>query len=1367
MPPLGPRGKTRKVRRKPVPPSGPRDAIFATPKPKVKRPVVRSEIAAAGGVDTKRVKAFKKTATYKQSLGAAKPVRQSDVTSSGPDYGIQEAVQFRRGARQAVRQARKLKPFDPYHLQGAINLGYAPDVKQGGSGVFFVHKRRRLLPDTDVPLDPKRGILTPKHETPEQVKAINVKASSAGPQAPVLKVLEQTTRPLHGIAGGISAALEGKDVSHAIGQGFLHNKQYTFSRVLRDLGAPKIVRGPGGFVLDVFGDPTTYVSFGAASVAKKAAEDAAEKAAAKAAAAGMSEAGQATVAKQAAKRAAAAAKSGKGVTVRFAGKQAPGVTTATAAGGRVVKKVAGKAPKTVRRAAAGAREIVGEVRPTLAPLGADAESYLAARQGARSARASVHRHIAKSEAQARGFQEQIPEEHMAAVVDAVERNRLAPLAENYAEVKAARKTGKRVEPQGDLYHAAVKLRSANRYANRLRKRAGVAEGTITKRRKVVVPKVTADVETSRQKLNAAIRDLKTQERMHQESLAGFGVARGRAQILSRNVAGAEGEKRAQALTVPDSVNQFAGGGHGVRQAAGALQAGARNVAKARERVRNLQATHEGVVTEARQQRVAQRRAVKRQQERHGEATGYFAHAQQNPLLEGLGIVEREGEVPRTSGTVRRPGSSKQRTDRRPISEQNPERVAEGKDPYSTDIPLVHINYQRGTAQAVAAGELEKSIAASGRRLHPGRDHKLREGEAIYHLGYSGSKSPFMLREVSRGDWEAGDIPKHGQFVALDKRTVEAARTYGKPTQAASKAGRAFDKVTRGFKITATATPGFHLRNLAGDTQLGYLVQSGHRIPANMYAAFKATRGLNNQRRLAEQLAHDVTVNTKTQTVKVAGRDMPISEFLHLAEQHGIPQSGYLTRELVDLGADATKAGISHPGRLKGAAKATGRLISQNKVVKAITQDRENFIRLSTFKHGLDEGLPAAQAADLAMQAHIDYADLTELERKYGRRLFPFYTFSARALPFQVKRLVQRPGKFANIEKAREDAGGTDVSAYAEFTQRQLPFLIGGKAVTDALPATLLNEVPTGTNPKDYANEVGQYVAGMLNPIFRVPIEAYSGKSLTFRNEIQPKARPLVAAPSWVSHMPNSLKKALGVTSNYVDPRTEEKTWGWYGKSDYWARVFLIGPANIANQLATSGTNRIGQGARAKAMAGLTGVRVTPPDSDSAALNQVFTEINKLDTRRGKLNQQGIDAKHPTPEYQRIVDRQAELDLKRRDAEARVSGKPAPALPFDRRLLPLRRQERAILAGGGVDEYGFATKPLQQVRDKIRVLEAQKHAVVGAKPSRRIRPRPLTPREQIREETRRMRQKSTPRAIRKELQDEINRLREEAKVARGG
>jgi hypothetical protein len=1029
-------------------------------------------------------------------------------------------------------------------------------------------------------------------------------ASAGAASAGVLKALEFTARPVHGIAGAADAAVQGKGAAaahHALTRGLQGKEKKLFSDVIEHTplkGLPGPAKAALAFGGDVVLDPTTYFTGGAGSVARKAAEDAARQAGTKALRSGFGESAGETAAREAeraaaragrsadearkigeregarvqkaavdqvkaraARRAEAAAPKGSGVTVKFAGREVPGVRRGTAAAGRGVK-AAGRtvaaapgarrlAPK-VQRTGAGAKELVREVRPQMKPAGVDQAMHEGGRRASRQARAATNHADQENQAFARALQKAVGPDNYEKLIRAIETRTVSKLKDSSPE----------------LHTAAVALRSRFRHAKRLRSHAGLGEGTI--------------------------RD-------------------------------------------------------------------------------------------------------------------YFPHAREDALESGLGITDQSlvGAAPNGRGgrTVARPTSGKTRSDRRGLHEINPERVAAGDVPFSTNVPLVALNYFDETAKVAAKSDFLKSLAKVGRPVKRGEDLQLKDGEAVYRLGFEpGAKTSTKLKDAKRGEVvlrspsgrgafglrEVDDAeiqhvlghtpgdknPPQGQYVVLDSRVVEDALSSAQPARAQHTSGRIFDKATGTWKRVATATLGFHVRNGIGDTQMAYLGQPGHVLPRNAGQAVKAVRRVSQTEREAKKVT--ATPSKSKKTIKVGGQRRPLDDFLAGAKKNGVIRSGYVGRELEDL----VHGGGGGASRVR---RGTGDR------VKRWMQNREDVMRVATYKHGLDRGLSEAQAADLASSIHIDYGDLSETERRYLRRFFPFYTFTGRALPLHVQKLLTNPGKFANIEKAREEvakATGFDPAetpeVMAEFVQRQAPFVIkigsGATAFSAQLPLTLLNEIPTSTDAGAYLDEVAKFTAGLLNPALKMPAELYSNTSFFFRRPIEDPNRPLVAAPGWVKHVPKGLWPGLGITDQYVDKRTGKKTWGWRGKADYIVKS-APGPLNAANQLASPGTNRRGQGTVGKSVAVLTGVRADPLDGEAAKtaqLTPLYKQMATLNRRSGMLNQQGVNAKTPTPEYfqLRMQIKQLDTEIKRLSA-----GDEAPSGPtLDPRALARARRLAARSSG---------------------------------------------------------------------------------------
>lgn len=1021
--------------------------------------------------------------------------------------------------------------------------------------------------------------------------------------APVLKTLDQTTRISHAIAAGSNAALKGQSVPKAVVRGAELKDRTNFGDVLRTAGVHnRAVSSAAGFALDVATDPTTYLTGGVGKVGEKAAVDAAAKAAAKAAKAGMSESGAATVARAAAKRAAAKAPDGSGVAVKFAGHEVPGVRRATAAAARTAKKPVRKvAPTASRTASTNTRKLAREFAPRVRPADVTEEQFQAARAAARSARATTNTAEQRAVTLAQHLQRTLPREHYAAVIDAVERNDLSRL------------------PSKELARHAHQLRSALKGVRRSSRRAGVAAGhqvgdvsrfLSAADEKRLAKSVAAEQRAQKRAISrASTREQGARERALVTEAVGSATGKraGQAAIRYMNRA-ADTHLSTQKLKAAQNIP--------VRSAGESHEAWLRRIVKHAK-------AHDLPLVRQR----AEKLLAKMPQD---VAKGYFPRDFDARVLKKLGLTTEEAAT-RTVRTGTGPSRKVAQTtagfarnEQRRLAVVNPERQAAGKVPHSEDIPLVVLNHMREAARATSQGEFAKAMAKTGRKVSSADE--LMPGEQIYKLGYQGRQ--FGLHAVK-------DVPRKptrgGQYVALNRHLLEAMQGQTRQAQAGSMAGHIFDKATGGFKRVATATIGFHVRNVLGDLQQHYLATPGYRIPANVAAASKAVKRASEQARS--------TMPTATEaTVRVGGKHQPIDEFLKGARENGVLDTGYIGREIHDLGQHA----VDQARKVRG-----GRARRAGQTVDRWMTNRENLMRLATYKAGLDQGMTPARAADLANHIHVDYGELSDVERKVMRRVFPFYTWTARSLPVHATALVTKPGKFATIEKAREETAGAfgmneDANRRGsnENIQRQLPFVVkighGALGVSFSLPATLLNELPTGASPQAlnaWLSEVGRFMVQMVNPIIKAPTEAYLGVSTYTKRPIEDPHKPLTAAPAWVQFLPPWAKRELEVTPNFIEKRTGKKTWGWRGRADWVSRQVPGAPQQVST-IASGG--RPGQPKDVgTAVLGAAGIRVDALNAQAVKRTkevQVFKQLAKLNQRAAALNQQGVNKDHPTAEY---------------------------------------------------------------------------------------------------------------------------------------
>jgi hypothetical protein len=913
--------------------------------------------------------------------------------------------------------------------------------------------------------------------------------------AAALKVLDQTMRPIHGVAAGTRAAIKGKNVPKAALRGVKLEDRSLFSDVLKDAGVPKSVAGPAGFGLDVLADPTTYVTGGTGAVARKAAQSAAKDATKKAVKAGLSKEQVARLGEAAARQAVKKAPTSRGVTVKVAGKEVPGVRRATAKAGektgRVIRRVT---PTPARR---GGRNVLADVNPDIVPTGVAKETHKEAVRATRTARSKASQ--GRDRAQKRGLavKRKISRDDYSRIIDAIESGNLRKLPD-------------------DLRDVAVRVRSDLRYANRLRKQAGI---------------------------------------------------------------------------------------------------------------------------------------------KGGERKNYFPHQLTEEALEA------EGKRVKGAGTRSiRPGYGKKRSEQRSLAELRKETPGR----YSEDVPsLVANRVARGSEDAARAG-LNRRLAGLGRPVGRGKTVDLKDGEAVFHIKGSDIRKVTDDAELQKIVAPLKPVVKNGKvirvkggntqggrYVVLSEEVVKRATEGVAPKLDFTDKGivRGYDQAQGFFKRVALATPGYHVRNLIGDSWNHFLASPGQRVPGNMARSARVLKAAGRRDTANLNLA---PISPKKGSMKT-GRygKLTYDQIAEGLASAGAFRTGFTAKEIPEL-AGSGKQGVKVNRVAKGRAAQTAKRFFLN---------REDLPRVATAIEALRRGATWEEAAEYVSKHHFDYQHLTQFERNVARRLAPFYTFTARNIPLQTKKLITNPGKFAQYEKLRQEAAkasGVDEDArqakilYQKLEQAGVDLPEGWeKYLTDwekrnagvpvnwkgtrftvsfALPLMDLSQVP-GAAGQRQLQEYFEKAMSMATPLLKNPTEYFSNYSFFFKDQIQREWSPNVAAPGYVSAFPEDLKSKLGVT-RIRDKQSGEMVWAWPAKVDYIAKSVPGTPAFVQNMM-TGGADRRGRHDMERIL-GFLGVKAVPVDPITNAVNLAYARQDEIAERKGSLNQQGVNAENATPEYRELL-----------------------------------------------------------------------------------------------------------------------------------
>lgn len=345
------------------------------------------------------------------------------------------------------------------------------------------------------------------------------------------------------------------------------------------------------------------------------------------------------------------------------------------------------------------------------------------------------------------------------------------------------------------------------------------------------------------------------------------------------------------------------------------------------------------------------------------------------------------------------------------------------------------------------------------------------------------------------------------------------------SQVNSKQMQMFDKAVSKWKAAVTIyVPSHHIRNLIGDTYFNWLGGVNSTRPYGIalkvmqsqkgrYEGLDTISDLTDPTALMKALQGNLKSTPAGKQIALTtrnGRQVTNDELYVTAFQQGILPT---TRVLEDIPDDAVM-GFERFKPLGGKGQKTAHTISEG---------RDHYIRLAHYADALKKSnKPFAQAIEDAAATvrkwHPDGMDLTKFERNVMRRMFPFYSWTRKALPLVVESIAATPGKvmvYPKMMYAAQLMNGTAGGPMSDpfpvdqlfpdwlrekgigpmfSPESELP-LIGN--VTNLLGGNPGYSVINPGNPTldtvAQLNDPGKMAMGMLNPGARIPIELATGR----------------------------------------------------------------------------------------------------------------------------------------------------------------------------------------------------------------------------------------------------------------------------------
>ena len=319
-------------------------------------------------------------------------------------------------------------------------------------------------------------------------------------------------------------------------------------------------------------------------------------------------------------------------------------------------------------------------------------------------------------------------------------------------------------------------------------------------------------------------------------------------------------------------------------------------------------------------------------------------------------------------------------------------------------------------------------------------------------------------------------------------------------------GRYFDTVQNWWKKYALALrPAWHTRNAFGNIWNAYII--GGLTDARRYGEAAAIQKAMQTSKgsvvgMSDVIAGKVTGKTVKRDFEVRGTGMTREEIYNEAVRRGVYEAGLYGSDVGEAALRQSKI-PGHP-QWEGINKA----FAAGKTV-------ENNARLALFIDGIAKGVRAAgkkgktkfdadeinkildDASINVRKSLFDYSDLSEFEKTVLKRAAPFYTWTRKNIPAQLRAVMEHPDRAQKmnilLDGMQRGTGTIDEHDVDDWIKDQFPIFLNAKDSEDTytfitamsyLPTAELNRIfqdPKGL--KDMAFQMG-------TPLVKAPLEIF-------------------------------------------------------------------------------------------------------------------------------------------------------------------------------------------------------------------------------------------------------------------------------------
>ena len=146
------------------------------------------------------------------------------------------------------------------------------------------------------------------------------------------------------------------------------------------------------------------------------------------------------------------------------------------------------------------------------------------------------------------------------------------------------------------------------------------------------------------------------------------------------------------------------------------------------------------------------------------------------------------------------------------------------------------------------------------------------------------------------------------------------------------------------------------------------------------------------------------------------------------------------------------------------------------------------------------------AAREVQGALFDYADVSRFERNVLKRVMPFYTWSRKNIPVQLKHLVLNPQRAEKLVLAKQqfehETGELDHTDYGKFWGERVPVFLGNEKDGVVQAFTLLNLMPMADIQRLLPGGPSALINDLTSPLIKQPFEQIANYDTFMKRQIK-------------------------------------------------------------------------------------------------------------------------------------------------------------------------------------------------------------------------------------------------------------------------